>query len=62
MENIEEKGKILNAQMEIISGYISKIDLNHLSITDVRDMLSADFNFLHQEFALLQAEKIIAIT
>lgn len=55
-----DKRKLLQAQFEIIGGYISKIDLDKLDIETVRDMLSHDYDFLHQEFTLLQAETLLS--
>lgn len=57
-----ERLNILNHQMQIIGGYISKIDLDKLDIETVRDMLSHDFDFLHQEYALLEAENLIGLS
>ena len=49
----------LKAQLEVISGYIVKIDLNRLTIEDVRDSLSKDLEYLQQEFGILQTNKIL---
>jgi hypothetical protein len=49
----------LKGMLEVVSGYISKIDLNKWTIEDVRDSLSKDFEYLQQEFALLQANKVL---
>lgn len=55
------KEKILNAQLEIIEGYINKIEMNNLTIEEVKALLWADREYLEQEFALLTAEKYLGI-
>lgn len=49
----------LKAQLELVSGYISKIDLNGWGIEDVRDSLSKDYEYLQEEFGLLQTSRIL---
>lgn len=56
MDNIKEAE--LKGQLSIISGYISKIELDNWTLEDVRNALSKDYEYLQQEFALLHVQKI----
>jgi hypothetical protein len=49
----------MKGQLEMIQGYITKIDIDQWTIEDVRNSLSKDREYLEQEFGLLQANKII---
>ena len=49
----------LKGQLELVAGYIGKIDLDGWTIEQVRESLSKDLEYLQQEFGLLQAQKIL---
>jgi hypothetical protein len=48
------------AQLEIIQGYYSKIVLNNLTIEQVLELFEKDREYLQQEFAIIQAKKIVS--
>lgn len=54
-----DKESELKGQLELIAGYIGRIDLGGWAIEQVRDSLSKDLEYLQQEFGLLQTTKII---
>ena len=56
----EEIEAELKGQLTIVSGYISKIELNKWTIDDVRNALYSDLEYLQQEFGVLQTNKIIS--
>lgn len=57
MDNIIREAE-LKGQLIIISGYISKIDFDNWTLKDIREALSKDYEYLQQEFAVLQVQKI----
>lgn len=47
------KMKVLDGQLEVVSGYIANIDIGKDSLEEVRNRLSADFQYLKQEANIL---------
>lgn len=53
------KKEILQAQLELVQGYLNKIVLDKWDREKIIETLWADRDYLQQEFTLLEAENII---
>ena len=55
-EQMQWRKKILQAQIELIQGYYTKIFMDKLTVKEIIDLLESDKNFLQEEANLLEAE------
>lgn len=56
---MENKKEVLQGQLEIIQGYLNKIEMDNWDREKIIETLWLDRDYLQQEFTLLEAENII---
>lgn len=56
-----ERQIVLNALLEVVQGYMNRIEMRKPTIEEIQEWLVDDLSFLQQEFNALEINKILNV-
>lgn len=54
-----ERQIVLNALLEVVQGYMNRIEMRKPTIEEIKEWLSDDLSFLQQKLNILEISKIL---